>query len=462
MDNRTTSIPDQLWSTVHSRRALLKTIGASAGMVGAARFLGLAAGQTTPSNAQIDALYHSGAAMPHLFADYAFPFVRRGWEMNGRGTLVYDLNFALAANAVTEQDLALLGTPDVLYIASIIKPEGESWSDSRYLTIANYPTPEEAAAAAGRFVAAGIPAGATDLTAGLDPSLGQAISYALPVDLEGTPAVQIFSIFAAGNWLFRYYALTPQLDPAAVPAATGEEVASESLALATAAQLYNGPEPIRALLQDKGYSDEEINLFANDLFPSRFSASAATRIDYPKHNMRDYDQFTGIDANNEMQHAYYAEAMCVVADDAPIPPANAYYAYGVKQFFPTSADASAFFDAMPTPAQQASHAANGLTFQDDPDASATGTRARFIAWQPPDAPSSLPGYGVAQLIGPVVSTYNVYLVQPPPDGPTAIDPANPLYQSLRAGVLDILTQQQQFDASLTGWPIYETPAAFVG
>jgi len=499
MNSRTPSLPEQLRAAAYSRRSLLKSLGASAGLVGATRLPRWTAAQTAPSNAEIDALYHSAAAMPHLFAEFAFPFVRRAWEMNGRGTLVYSLDTALAASAITPQDAELLGAPDALYFASIIKPAGESWSDSRYLTIANYPSPDEAAAAAGRFVAAGAPAGASDLTANLDPSLGQALSYALTVDLSGTPAEQVFSIFAAGNWLFRYYALTPQLAAAAVPYAmnrqslrsfplhapehdewfglpavdramrvsaiplvAGEEVASESAAIVATALTFSGPASIRALLNDKGYADEEINAFVNDLFPSRFSTSVATRIDYPKHNLRDYDQYAGIDANNEMQHAYYAEAMCVVADDAPIPPSNTHYAYGVKRFFASAADASAFFDAMPTPAQQATHTANGVTFQDDPDASAAGKKASYIAWKPPEATSTLPGYGVTLLRGPVVSHLNVYLVQPPPDGPTAIDPANPLFQSLRAGVMEIVDQQQQFDASPTSWPIYETPASFAG
>ncbi|TXG79372.1 MAG: hypothetical protein E6R14_11190, partial [Thermomicrobiales bacterium] len=161
MNRRTPSLPEQLRAAAYSRRSLLKSLGVGAGLVGATRLPRWTAAQTAPSNAEIDALYHSAAAMPHFFAEFALPFVRRAWEMNGRGTLVYNLDTALAANAITPQDAALLGAPDTLYFASIIKPAGESWSDSRYLTIANYPNPDEAAAAAGRFVAAGVPAGAS-------------------------------------------------------------------------------------------------------------------------------------------------------------------------------------------------------------------------------------------------------------------------------------------------------------
>jgi hypothetical protein len=154
--------------------------------------------------------------------------------------------------------------------------------------------------------------------------------------------------------------------------------------------------------------------------------------------------------------------MCVVADDAPIPPGNANYAYGTKRFFMSADEAAAFFNSQPTPAQQATHTANGLTFQDDPDASTDSTKASYIAWQPPGASSTLPGYGFARLRGPIVSHLNVYNVNPPPDGPTAIDPAHPLYQSLRAGVLDLLDQQMQFESNLSGWPVYETPETFAG
>src|SRR5690606_18480587 len=70
----------------------------------------------------------------------------------------------------------------------------------------------------------------------------------------------------------------------AIPLVAGEEVASESAAIVTTALTFSAPASIRALLNDKGYADEEINAFVNDLFPSRFSTSVATRIDYPKHN----------------------------------------------------------------------------------------------------------------------------------------------------------------------------------
>ena len=486
-----------------SRRTMLKSIGIGAALVGAGGLLRTTSAQSSQSSSEIDALYDSGAAMPHLFAEIAFPFVRRNWEMNGRGTIIYSLDTAVAAGAVTQEDATLIGEPDTLYSASMIKPEGESWSTARYLTIFNYASPEDAAAAAGRFVAAGVPAGGADLTSNLDPALGEAISYAITTDLEGTPAEQVFSIFAAGNWLFRYYSLTPQLASAslsrsiglqaappivdvsglstgvhpllpqpgttmkarsisAIPLAIGEDVANEAAAMVAAALTFNSTEFLRNYLRDKGFSDEDINDFVAGVFPKCFGASTATRIDYPKHNNRDFNQFTGIDADNEMQSAYYSEAMCVVADDAPIPPGNANYYYDVKRFFMTADDAAAFFNSQPTPAQQASHAANGVTFEDDADASTADTKTSYISWQPAGATSTFPGYGFSRLRGPVVSSLNVYNVDPPSDGPKSVDPANSLYQSLRTGVLDILNQQQQFESNLSGWPVYETPETFAG
>jgi hypothetical protein len=355
----------------------------------------------------------------------------------------------------------------------------------------NYGTMDDAAAAAGRFAGSGVPAGATDLTTNLDPVLGDALSYAITTDLSGTPAEQVVSIFASGNWLFRYYSLTPQVAAAilphggdtpafpygsrtvvaspghprgrlALPLAIGEEVADESAALVAAALTFNAPELIRELLRDKGYADEEINTFVNDLFPTRFADSTATRVDYVKHNARDYVPFTGTDADNELQRGYYADAMCAFADDGPIPPTNTNYYYAVKRFFPDAGAAGAFFDAQPTTAMQASHSANNVTFQDDPDASTPGVRSSYISWQPPGATSTFPGFGFSRLRGPIVSHFNVYNVNPPPDGPTTIDPGDPLYQSLRTGVLDILGQQDRFDANPAGWPVYETPGTFVG
>jgi hypothetical protein len=205
-----------------------------------------------------------------------------------------------------------------------------------------------------------------------------------------------------------------------------------------------------------------INAFASDLFPTRFAASSATRIDYPKHNNRDYSQYGMAQADQDMQSGYYAEATCVVADEGPIPPGNRHYYYGTKRFFMDAAGASAFFNAQPTPAQQTSHAAGGVTFQDDPEASGVDTRASYISWQPPEAPSTLPGYGFSRLQGPIVSHFNVYQIDQPADGPTAIDPAHPLYQSLRDGVLDILDQQLQLESGLGDWPVYETPETFAG
>ena len=128
----------------------------------------------------------------------------------------------------------------------------------------------------------------------------------------------------------------------------------------------------------------------------------------------------------------------------------------------TSATTCGTPTTQPTPAQDASHSANGVMFQDDPDSSTADIQASFISWQPAQATSTLPGYGFSRLRGPVVSHFNVYNVNPPPVGPTAIDPAHPLYQSLKTGVLNILDQQTQFDANPTGWPVFATPDAFVG
>lgn len=461
----------QLSQVIGSRRRFLRLSAGGVVLLGGVAQTRTGLAQDDSANNAVDALFDSAAAMPHLWAEISFPFVRENWMRYGRGTLVYSLDAAVAAETVTASDAALLGTPTALYVASLIKPEGESWSTLRYVTIASYGDPGEASVAASRFVGAGVPAGGTDLTANLDPAIGDAISYAMPVDLSGTPGEQVFSIFAAGRWLFRYSSLTPlpasaadsqrarMRALAALPQAVGEDVADETGAIVAAALTFDGPVAARQKLRAKGFSDEEINDMSMGLFPFRFGESSVNRIDYPKHNNRDYLTYGIPEDRATLDMNYYLEAMCVVTDEGPIPPANNYYIYRTLRFFRSGEEANAYFDSMPTPAQDATHQASKVTFQDDPDGTSNGTITTYASWQPEGAPSTLPGYGFSRVKGPIVSHFNVFNLRPPADVPVQIDPANPAYQSLRTGVLDILEQQRQFESSFTPWPTYRTPDA---